>query len=136
MTPWLSSILPSPMAVVYDWMDVRHGGAEQVLMAFHQLFPQASFFTSIYHPQIANWANHWTIHSSWMRVIPDPIKNHRWLSPLMPLAFEELNLSEYQMVISVSSAFAKGILTKPDQLHVNYLLTPPRFLYTHVNSYC
>ncbi len=53
----------------------------------------------------------------------------------MPLAFETLQLDEFEVIISVSSSCAKGVITKPHQLHINYLLTPTRFLFSHEQEY-
>jgi glycosyltransferase involved in cell wall biosynthesis len=72
---------------------------------------------------------------SWLQKIPGATKHHRWLIPLLPLAFESFDLSEYDIVISITSAEAKGVLTLPNQLHICYLLTPTRYLYSHVETY-
>ena len=53
----------------------------------------------------------------------------------MPLAFESLNLERFDIVISITSAEAKGVLTKPNQLHICYMLTPTRYLYSHKDEY-
>lgn len=118
------------IALVYDWLTTQHGGAEQVLLALHALFPQAPLYTSIRNQEKTTWAREFTVHTSWLQKLATVIPSHRLLSPLMPLAFESLDLSSYDIVISVSSSFAKGVVTTPNQLHVSYILTPPRFIYT------
>ncbi len=123
------------VALVYDWLTTPYGGAEKVLLALHQAFPEAPLFTSVYHPNLAPWAQVFDIRTTFLQHIPGATRFYRWLSPLMPLAFESLNLDEFDLIISITSAEAKGILTKPHQLHVSYLLTPTRYLYSHEAEY-
>lgn len=124
-----SLALPS-IALVYDRVNTPHGGAENVLLALHQAFPQAPLYTSLYAHQQAVWAQQFSkVHASFLNRFPFFNLFHRWLAWLMPLAFESLDLSGYDIVISITSAEAKGVLTWPDQLHICYLLTPPRYLY-------
>lgn len=121
------------VALVYDWLSTQHGGAENVLLALHQVFPKAPLFTSIYDAEAATWASGFDVKTTWLQKLP--MKNHRLLSILMPIAFETLDLSSYDIIISVSSAEAKGVVTQPHQLHIAYVLTPPRYLYSHKNEY-
>jgi glycosyltransferase involved in cell wall biosynthesis len=125
--------LQPKVALVYDWLTTKHGGAEQVLLALHQAFPDAPLYTSIYDPAEATWAAPFTVKTTWLQKLPT--HNHRLLSLLMPLAFESLDFSEFDIVITVSSAEAKGIITSPAQLHLSYVLTPPRYLYSHRKEY-
>ena len=122
-------------ALVYDRVNTPYGGAEQVLLSLKKLFPDAPLYTSVYQPQKAKWAQSFAVIPSFLSKIPFFKNSHRWLLPLMPLAFESLDLSEYQLIISVTSAEAKGVLTKPNQLHLCYLLTPPRYLYDFRDEY-
>lgn len=123
------------IAIVYDWLTTEHGGAERVLKAFADTYPLATFYTSIYDQTKSHWASHIPIRTTFLQRLPSFLRKHRLLAPLMPLAFENLDLHGYDVVISVTSAFAKTILTLPSQLHVCYLLTPPRFLYSHSEDY-
>lgn len=123
------------IALVYDRVNTRYGGAEHVLSALHQVFPDAPLFTSVYDKDTAHWANTIDVRPSWLQKIPGAKKNHRLLAPLMPLAFESFDLSHFDIVISVTSAEAKGVITLPHQLHICYLLTPTRYLYSHKNVY-
>jgi len=123
------------IAIVYDWID-KWGGVERVLLHLHSLFPEAHFFTSAIDIKKAQWAKQLSIHSSFLQSFPRIIRSWRaLLLPLFPLAFESFEFDEYDLVISVTSAFAKGIITKPDTKHVCYLLTPPRYLWSHTNDY-
>jgi glycosyltransferase involved in cell wall biosynthesis len=124
------------IALVYDRVNTPYGGAEHVIAALHEAFPTAPLFTSVYDPQQAQWAQSFTVVASQvLSAIPWLQKQHRFLAPLMPLIFESHDLSTFDIVISVTSAEAKGILTLPHQLHVCYILTPPRYLYTHRQQY-
>ncbi|GIK83830.1 MAG: glycosyl transferase [Patescibacteria group bacterium] len=123
------------VALVYDRVNTSYGGAEVVLTAIHELFPQAPIFTSVYHSQKAQWAKNITIIPSFLQKIPFFNDKHQVLLPLMPLAFESFDLSAYDIVISVTSAEAKGVLTKPNQKHICYMLTPTRYLYSHHETY-
>ena len=123
------------IALVYDWLTTPYGGAERVLLALHQLYPQAPLYTSVYDSDQAKWAKDFNIKTSWLQKIPGAKKHHRWLALFLPLAFESFNFDEYDVIISMTSFSAKGIITKPHQLHICYLLTPTRFLYSHRQAY-
>ncbi len=126
--------MPLKVALVYDRVNTAYGGAEKVLLALNKAFPQAPLYTSVYHRR-ARWADVFEVRTSWLQKIPFANRLHRYLVPLMPLAFESLDLSEYDIIISVTSAEAKGILSLPEQLHLCYLLTPTRYLYSHRTHY-
>lgn len=123
------------IALVYDWVTTNHGGAEQVLLALHQVYPNAPLFTSVWNENQAQWSQSWQVRPSFLQKLPAAGRYYRLLAPGMPLAFEQFDLSEFDVVISISSTFSKGVLTQPQQLHINYLLTPPRFLYSHPDEY-
>ena len=123
------------IAIVYDWID-KWGGVERVLLTLHEMFPKATFFTSVYNPLRAAWAKRLKIKTSFMQGLPGFIKKQRIIStPLYPFAFESFNFNEFDLVISVTSSFAKSIITQPGTLHVCYLLTPARFLWSHEKDY-
>ena len=123
------------IAIVYDWID-SWGGVERILLAFHEMFPDADFFTSYIDYDKAGWAKNFKIKTSFIQNLPDFIKKNRKLSfPLYPYAFESFNFNEYGVVISVTSSFAKAVITKPDTLHICYLLTPTRYLWLYPKQY-
>ncbi len=123
------------IAIVYDWID-SWGGVERVLLHLHELFPKAIFYTSIADLQKASWAKNLSIQTSFLQTFPDVIKKNRVLSlPLYPFAFESFDFSSFDVVISVTSSFAKAIITKPQTLHICYLLTPARFLWVDPGVY-
>lgn len=121
--------IPKRIALVYDWVD-KWGGAERVLLTLHEMFPDAPLYTSVYDPRKAPWANVFPkIYSSKLKI------NHELIPWLLPLIFESYNFDQYDLVISVSSFVAKGIITKPHTRHINYCLTPTRFLWSHASQY-
>lgn len=123
------------IAIVYDWID-KWGGVERVLLIFHQMFPQAEFYTSYFDKEKARWAKDLEIKTSFIDRLPNFIKKNRLLSlSFYPYAFESFNFSNYNLVISISSSFGKSIITKPSTLHVCYLLTPPRYLWVFPELY-
>lgn len=119
------------IALVYDRVNTPYGGAEKLLLALHEIFPNAPLYTSVYDEQLAPWAKVFTVKTSWINKFSWLRNKHQHIAFLMPLAFESFNFSEFDLVISVSSAEAKGVITKPETKHLCYLLTPPRYLYSH-----
>jgi glycosyltransferase involved in cell wall biosynthesis len=122
-------------AIVYDWAD-KQGGVERLLQILLKQFPESDFYSSVYNPQTAQWLQGKKVTTSFMQNLPKFIKGNRILSSLLyPYAFESFNFSNYDLVISVTSSFAKGIITKPDTKHVCILLTPTRFLWGVKEAY-
>ncbi len=123
------------IAIVYDWID-KWGGVERVLLTLHQMFPTAIFYTSSYDPKEAGWAKDIDIKTSFIQKFPKFIRGYRITSlPFYPFAFEFFNFNNYDLVISVSSSFAKSVITNPGTIHISYLLTPTRFLWSHEQEY-
>jgi len=122
------------VALVYDRVN-KWGGAERVLLALHKLFPKAPLFTSVYHKKNASWADAFDIKTSFLQNIPFAKERHELFSLLMPSAFESFNFDNYDLVISVSSEAAKGIITKPHTKHIAYVLTPTRYLWSGYDFY-
>lgn len=128
---------PLKVALIYDWADTTFGGAENVLLTLQKLYPQAELFVSFADFKHVFWLNKFTkVHVSFLQKWPRWCKkNKAFLAPFMPYAFECFDLSGFQLVIAVSSFAAKGVLTKPNQLFICYLLTPTRFLFSHQHTY-
>ena len=119
------------VAIVHDWLNQR-GGAESVLEALVEMYPQAPIYTSIYWPQAMPEAyRSWDIRTSFMDRLPLVKKYHQPFLPLYPLAFEQFDLRGYDLVISNKSAFCHGVITAPETLHICYCLTPTRFLWDY-----
>ncbi|MBI2309955.1 glycosyltransferase [Candidatus Collierbacteria bacterium] len=122
------------VALVYDRVN-KFGGAERVLTALHEIWPEAPLFTGVYDSEVAGWAKGWDIRTSFLQSFPFAKKWHEGFGWMMPLAFESFDFSEFDVIISVTSEAAKGIITNPRQLHICYLLTPTRYLWSHANEY-
>ena len=123
------------IAIVDDCID-KWGGIERTLLTLHEMFPTAEFFTSYYDREDAVWADDLKIKTSFIQFLPKIIRGNRIISiPLYSHAFESFDFTEYDLVISVTSSFAKSIITRPDTLHVCYLLTPTRFLWVNPFKY-
>lgn len=123
--------LPSRIAIVYDHVN-KWGGAERVLLALHEIFPDAPLYTAVYDKARAPWAEVFPqVIPTFLQKFPFAKSNHELYPWLTPMAFESLKFDNYDMVISVTSADAKGIITKPGTFHLCYCLTPTRYLWSH-----
>ncbi len=122
------------VALVYDRVN-KWGGAERVLLALHKIFPDADLYTSVYNPQKAEWAKVFTVNTSFLQNFPFASSSHEMYATLMPMAFESFSFDGYDLVISVTSEAAKGIITKPGTFHLCYCLTPTRYLWSGYNDY-
>jgi len=123
------------IALVYDRVN-KWGGAERVLLAFHECFADAPLYTSVYDPSKARWAQVFgEVRTSFLQKIPFARSNHEYLASLMPVAFESFDFSGFDLVISVTSEAAKGIVTGVNTKHVCYCLSPTRYLWSHYDFY-
>ncbi len=119
------------VALVHDYL-TEYGGAERVLEAIHELWPEAPVFTSISAPNVvAELALplEQAKQASLLQKMPLASKLAKTFTFFMPLVFESFDLREYDLVISDGTIWSKGVLTTPEQLHIFYCHTPPRFLY-------
>ena len=123
------------VALVHDYLN-QYGGAERVLEAFIEIFPNAPIFTLIYDPkQMKGAFLDKNIKTSFLQKVPFAKSKHRIFPALMPIAVEQFDLSDYDMVLSDSASFAKGVLTKPETLHICYCHTPPRYAWDDSHRY-
>lgn len=123
------------IALVHDYL-VQYGGAERVLEAFTELFPEASIYTLLYDKDAMHGVfSGKRIYTSFLQKIPGALKNHRAFPMLMPIAIEQFDFSPYDIVLSDSSSYAKGILTRPETLHICYLHTPTRYAWDDCQKY-
>ncbi len=123
------------IALVYDRVN-KFGGAERVLLTLHEMFPNAPLYTSVYDSKKAPWANVFPkIYTSFLQKIPILKNHHELMGWLMPIAFESFNFKKYDLVISVTSEAAKGIITCTNTLHICYMLTPTRYLWSGKEFY-
>lgn len=119
------------VALVHDYLN-QYGGAERVLEELHGLFPDAPVYTSMYWPEkMSPTIRGLDVRTSFMQRLPLVTRNHQPFLLLYPLAFESFDLSGFDLVISNSSAFSKGVLTPPGTLHISYCLTPMRWVWNY-----
>jgi glycosyltransferase involved in cell wall biosynthesis len=117
------------VAFVHDYL-TQFGGAERVLLEMQRLYPQAPIYTSLYDP--APFAGAFAdieVRASFLQRIPGATRNFRALLPLYPRAFESLDLRGFDLIISSTTSFAKGIRAPAGSMHVSYVNTPTRFLW-------
>ncbi|MCH8049394.1 glycosyltransferase [Patescibacteria group bacterium] len=123
------------IALVHDHL-TQSGGAERVLEALQAIWPQAPTFTLLYDERaMSNAFGHRDIRTSFLQKMPFSLKKPRWYLPLMPTATERYDLSGFDVIISSSSAFSKGIIPPSDALHLCYCHTPTRYLWSDTHSY-
>jgi len=118
------------VAIVHDYLN-QMGGAERVLMVLHDLFPQAPIYTTIYDPKLVDLAfRRMDVRTTFMQRLPYVHRHHQPFLPIFPLAVESIDVRAYDVVLSMSSAWSKNVLTTPEQCHVCYCLTPMRFAWS------
>lgn len=123
------------IALVHDYL-VQYGGAERVLEAFTEVFPYAPIYTLIHDDEaMRGQFSEKRIYTSFLQKMPFSRKHHRFFPPLMPLAIEEFDFSKYDIVLSDSSSYAKGIITRPETLHICYMHTPMRYAWDDCQKY-
>jgi hypothetical protein len=127
---------PLRIAVVHDWL-YTIGGAERVLGEILRCYPQADVFAlfDVLSPLDRARLGFDKTHTSFMQNMPFIRSRHRLYLPLMPIAIEQFDLSDYDLVISSSYAVAKGVLTTPDQVHVSYIHSPIRYAWDMQHNY-
>lgn len=129
------SISKPKIVIVHDFL-TYFGGAEQVLRSLHNLYPKAPIYTLLYdEDKMRRYFPDAKIRTSFLNKLPQFFKKRKkYLFPFMPTAAETFDLRDFDIVISSSSSFAKGIITKPKTTHICYCHTPTRFLWDwHLN---
>ncbi len=112
------------IAIVHDYF-IQMGGAEKVADELHAIFPSSTMVTTV------------DIHrrpvtvTSWMQYLPITKRNHRLFFLLFPLAVETLDLTAYDLIISSSSGYAKGVKKRKDAVHICYCHTPMRWVWRY-----
>lgn len=123
------------VALVHDHL-IQDGGAEHVLRVLQDMWPGAPTYTLLYdkkraHPAFLSR----DIRTSFLQKIPGSLHFYKALLPWMPHATERHDLSGYDLVVSSSSGLAKGVITRPETLHISYCHTPTRYLWSDTHSY-
>lgn len=123
------------VALAHDHLN-QFGGAEQVLSSLHKLYPTAPVYTLLYNEAlVGDIFKNWNIKTSFIQKLPASQRFFKWYLSLMPAAVEDLDLSEYDLVISSCSALIKGLVLKPDTKHICYCHSPTRYLWSDTHQY-
>lgn len=125
------------IAIVHDWLTAA-GGAEVVVEELHKLFPKAPIYTSVYNPDAVPALAKADVRTTYLQEkIPAKLRFRHTLWPtLRAKAFRALDLSEFDIIISSSSAEAKAVRkTRPDQIHIAYIHTPIRYYWSHYEEF-
>lgn len=123
------------VALVHYWL-VRMGGGEKVLEALCRMFPEADIYTHVYDREgVSEAIRGRRVRETFIGRLPGARRHYRSYLPLMPFALRRLDLSAYDLVISLESGPAKGVVTSPRSLHVCYCLTPMRYVWDMYDAY-
>ena len=124
------------VAIVHDWLTTM-GGAENVVLALAQAFPGAPIYTSVYTPQDVPAFAKYDVRTTYLQKLPKPLRKlHKFFPMLRVSAFKQLNLDEFDIIISSSSAESKQVRkTRAGQIHISYCHTPIRYFWSHYNEY-
>lgn len=133
------------VALVCDWL-TNVGGAEKVLLRMHQLYPEAPIYTSKYDPKGIDWFKDADVRTGWLQIFPSKLR--RLLGPLRQRYFSHLDLSEYDLIISVTGAEAKAVksgrrlqaegkrnVKNPHGIHVSYCHVPTQYYWQMYDEY-
>lgn len=133
------------VALVCDWL-TNVGGAEKVLLELHRLYPKAPIYTSKYNPKGIDWFDNADVRTGWLQIFPTCLR--RVLGPLRQCYFSHLDLSEYDLIISVTGAEAKGVKSgkwlhkagkhnakNPNGIHISYCHVPTQYYWQMYDTY-
>jgi len=124
------------ICIVHDWL-TNMGGAEEVVLALAEAFPGAPIYTSTYDPSKMPRFKGLDIRTTYLQRLPGVLASAHKLMPMLRVnAFRRLDLSEFDIIISSSSAESKQVRkTRPDQIHICYCHTPIRYYWSHYDEY-
>ncbi len=120
------------IALIFDPI-TQSGGAEKLLWSLADEYPESKIYTAIYNPELVPDRFKTRIVCSWLQKLPRSTQNPKPYLPLFPIAYESFDLSNYDRIISITTLFAKSVITRPETLHIGYINSPPRFLYSKQN---
>ncbi len=123
-------------AIIHEWF-VTYGGSEKVVEQIINLYPEADIYSLVdFLPtKDRSFLEGKNIHTSFIQNLPFAHSYYRQYLPFMPLAIEQFDLSNYDLVISSNHSVAKGVLTGPYQLHISYIHTPMRYAWEMQHEY-
>lgn len=123
------------VCIVHDWL-VNYAGADRVVDCMHHVFPDAPIYTLVYDEKnMPAWFKDYDVRTTYIQKLPFATRLYKNLLPWMPGAFEALDLSEYDLVLSSSSSCSKGVITRPDAVHICYCHTPIRYVWDFYYTY-
>jgi len=124
------------IALIHDYL-IRFGGAERVFLNLVKIFPQADIYTLLYDKEkMGKYFYKKRIRTSFLQNFPEFLKKrHKYLLPFLPSAPESIDLRNYDLIISSSSSFIKGVITRPKAVHICYCHSPMRFGWDAYTSY-
>lgn len=133
------------VALVCDWL-TNVGGAEKVLLRMHQLYPEAPIYTSKYDPKGIDWFDDADVRTGWLQIFPARLR--RLIGPLRQRYFTKLDLSEYDLIVSVTGAEAKAVksgsrlckegkknVKNPNGVHISYCHVPTQYYWQMYDEY-
>lgn len=124
------------VAIVCDFLTTM-GGAENVVLAMHELFPEAPIYTAVYNPDKLPAFAKLNIRTSKLQKLPQQIRNYHKLLPTLAVkAMRQLDLSEFDIILTSSYLHGHQVTkSRPDQIIINYCHTPPRYYWSHYDEY-
>lgn len=126
---------PRRVAIVHDYL-TQFGGAERVLLALMKLFPHAPVFTLVYdRNKLPVAVEEGRLKTSFLQRLPLARRHYRYFPLLMPLAVEQFDFSNYELVLSATHSFGKGVITGSETLHISYCFTPTRYVWDDSHRY-
>src|SRR6478672_3098671 len=124
------------LAVIHEWLDA-YAGSERVVEQLLHSFPKAELYALVdfLAPRDRGILLGREVHTSFIQKLPLARRLFRNYLPLMPLAVEQFDLADYDVILSSNHAVAKGVLTRNDQLHISYVHTPIRYAWDLQHQY-
>lgn len=123
------------VALVHEWL-VSPGGGERVVHTMHEMYPDAPIYTLVYDEAGAPaWTKDCDIRTTYLQKWPGAKTHHKFLLSFMPKAWEALDLTDYDLVISSSASCCKGIIVRPDAVHICYCHSPIRYVWDMYHEY-
>lgn len=106
------------------------GGAERLLDAVHELFPESPVYTTVLDKHLTEHYSSWNIRTSWLQPVYNVFPKLQLLFPLVPVALRSMKVENSSVLFSMSSSYIKGIRKPAGSVHINYCHTPTRFVWT------
>jgi glycosyltransferase involved in cell wall biosynthesis len=129
--------VPAPkVVIVADWL-TNMSGAERVVLAMHEAFPDAPIYTSVFTPETMPEFKGLDVRTTWIQKFPKFLRRlHKWFPVLRVWAFHSLDLSDYDIILTSTIAESKHVRkTRPSQALICYCHTPVRYYYSHYDQY-